>query len=98
MMIKQETIGYMTLKSDAAKIEALLTKQFDALCLSQCPIIEEIIDTQLFGFTKEVDFAKRVRLISDQEGSQLVNELETRINQLYLEIYQTQTQNEVHRN
>ena len=52
MMIKQETIGYVTLKSDAAKIEALLTKQFDALCLSQCPIIEEIIDTQLFGFTK----------------------------------------------
>ncbi|MDR7923697.1 DUF1507 family protein [Latilactobacillus sakei subsp. sakei] len=98
MMIKQETIGYMTLKSDAAKIEALLTKQFDALCLSQCPIIEEIIDTQLFGFTKEVDFAKRIRLISDQEGSKLVNELETRINQLYLEIYQTQAQNEVHRN
>lgn len=89
-MVEQQTIGYLTLKADAEKIQKLLTQQFKALCLSQCPIVEEIIDTQMFGFSKEVDFAKRVQLITPAEGSALVSELEESVNQIYTQIYQAQ--------
>lgn len=92
-MIEQQTVGYLTLKADVDKIQKLLTQQFKALCLSQCPIVEEIIDTQMFGFSKEVDFAKRVQLITADEGNDLVSNLEEQVNQIYNQIYQAQTLN-----
>ncbi|MDT7016808.1 DUF1507 family protein [Latilactobacillus curvatus] len=97
-MIEQKTTAYLTLETDALRIEQLLRAQIDALCMSQCPIIEEVIDTQLFGFSREVDFAKRMQLISAPQGATLMRELEERVNQIGMQVGQGQAEYERNRN
>lgn len=97
-MIEQETTAYRTLEADALRIEQLLGAQIDALCMSQCPVIEEVIDTQLFGFSREVDFAKRMQLISATQGATLMRELEERVNQIGTQAGQGQSEYERNRN
>ncbi|MFD1671178.1 DUF1507 family protein [Agrilactobacillus yilanensis] len=87
--LKQKN-GLEILKADGEKIRQDLTGQFGDLCLMQCPIVEEIIDTQMLVYSKEVDFAKRCGLISEQVATDLVNELSVEIEDLYQAITQNQ--------
>lgn len=90
--LKQKN-GLEILKADADKIRQDLAGQFGDLCLMQCPIVEEIIDTQMLVFTKEVDFAKRCGLITEQAAAELVNDLSIEIEDLYQAITQNQAEN-----
>ncbi|MCD2255268.1 DUF1507 family protein [Agrilactobacillus fermenti] len=80
------------LKTDAKKIRQELFGQFDELCLMQCPIVEEIMDTQMLVFSREVDFAKRCDLISKETALMLINDLSLEIEAFYQEITKKQTQ------
>lgn len=82
--------GLQILKADAEKIRQDLSGQFGDLCLMQCPIVEEIIDTQMLVYTKEVDFAKRCGIISEQVATELVNDLSIEIEDLYQAITENQ--------
>lgn len=82
--------GLEILKADGEQIRQDLSGQFDELCLMQCPIIEEIIDTQMLVYTKKVDFAKRCGLVSEEVGSSLVNDLSVEIEALYQAITKKQ--------
>lgn len=42
----------------------------------------------MYGFSKEVDFAVRLNLLSRSEGQQLMAELERQLNQMYNDIYE----------
>lgn len=64
------------LKADAVKILKLIQVQMDNLTMPQCPLYEDVLDTQMFGLSREIDFAVRLGLIEEQEGKNLLNELE----------------------
>ncbi|RJE90581.1 DUF1507 family protein [Paenibacillus sp. 1011MAR3C5] len=71
------------LQEDASKIEKLIEVQMENLTTRQCPLYEEVLDTQIYGFSKEVDFAIRAGLISEPAGKDIVNRLERNLAVLY---------------
>ncbi|RXZ77043.1 DUF1507 family protein [Paenibacillaceae bacterium] len=71
------------LQEDANKIEKLIEVQMENLATRKCPLYEEVLDTQMYGFSREVDFAVRAGLLPDAEGKQILSKLERNLAQLY---------------
>jgi uncharacterized protein YlaN (UPF0358 family) len=71
------------LQEDASKIEKLIEVQMENLTTRQCPLYEEVLDTQMYGFSREVDFATRAGLITEQTGKEIVSRLERNLAVLY---------------
>src|SRR5690625_808520 len=75
--------AYALLKSDAEQILRLIEVQMKNLTMPQCPLYEEFLDTQMFGLSREIDFPTRLDLISEEEGKQLLGDLERQLNILH---------------
>lgn len=71
------------LKADAQKILKLIEVQMENLTMPQCPLYEEVLDTQMFGLSREIDFAIRLELVSEQEGKQILSDLEKMLANLH---------------
>ncbi len=71
------------LQEDADKIAKLIEVQMENLTTRQCPLYEEVLDTQMYGLSREVDFAVRAGLISEMAGKELLSGLERNLAQLY---------------
>jgi uncharacterized protein YlaN (UPF0358 family) len=71
------------LKADALKIAQLIKVQMDHLTMPQCPLYEEVLDTQMFGLSKEIDFAVKLGLIERAEGKLLISSLEKELSVLH---------------
>ena len=59
----QETYQEKALKqlqADADKIAQLIKVQMDHLTMPQCPLYEEVLDTQMFGLSREIEFAVKL--------------------------------------
>jgi uncharacterized protein YlaN (UPF0358 family) len=71
------------LQEDASKIEKLIEVQMENLTTRQCPLYEEVLDTQMYGFSREVDFATRAGLIAEHAGKDIISRLERNLAVLY---------------
>ncbi|CAG7604254.1 hypothetical protein PAESOLCIP111_00679 [Paenibacillus solanacearum] len=71
------------IQEDADKIEKLIEVQMENLTTRQCPLYEEVLDTQMYGLSREIDFAIRAELISESSGKQIMIKLERNLAQLY---------------
>ncbi len=71
------------LQADAEKISKLIEVQMENLTTPQCPLYEEVLDTQMFGFSREIDFAVRLGLIDEATGKQLLDELEQKLTKIH---------------
>ncbi|XEC96953.1 DUF1507 family protein [Paenibacillus tarimensis] len=71
------------LQEDANKIEKLIEVQMENLATRKCPLYEEVLDTQMYGFSREVDFAVRAGLIPEVLGKDILSKLERNLAQLY---------------
>ncbi|HSJ37224.1 MAG TPA: YlaN family protein [Planococcus sp. (in: firmicutes)] len=71
------------LKADVLKIEQLIKVQMDNLTLPSCPLYEEVLDTQMFGLSREIDFAVKLGLIEKQDGKNLMDTLEKKLSLLH---------------
>jgi uncharacterized protein YlaN (UPF0358 family) len=74
------------LKEDAEKIAQLISVQLENLTLPKCPLYEEVLDTQMFGLSREIDFAVRAGLITREQGQQIIHDLERKLADLYSKI------------
>ncbi|RKD75495.1 MULTISPECIES: YlaN family protein [Sinobaca] len=83
MSVKAETEhkekAYALLVADAEKIRKLIEVQMENLTMPQCPLYEEVLDTQMFGLSREIDFAIRLNLIEDATGKHILSELERKL-------------------
>ena len=77
------------LQEDADRIKLLIRNQTNSLCISQCKAFEEVVDTQMYGFSRQVFFAEKVGILKRGEGQQMLSELEAELNRLYTELYET---------
>lgn len=77
----QNATAIQLLYDEADSIMQILNNQ-ETLCLS-CPIVEEIIDTKMYGFSEKVNFAIELGVVDDQQGNQLLSKLERDIRVLY---------------
>ncbi|REE88656.1 uncharacterized protein YlaN (UPF0358 family) [Paenibacillus taihuensis] len=71
------------LREDANKIEKLIEVQMENLTTRKCPLYEEVLDTQIYGFSREIDFAVRAGLVSEAAGKEMISKLERNLAQLY---------------
>jgi len=71
------------LEADAQKIRRLIEVQLANLTMPQCPLYEEVLDTQMFGLSRQIDFAVRLELIAAGEGKQLLESLEQQLSDLH---------------
>lgn len=71
------------LQEDANKIHRLIAVQLDNLTLPSCPLYEEVLDTQMFGLSREIDFAVRAGLITREDGREILDNLERKLAYLY---------------
>ncbi|HWO74839.1 MAG TPA: YlaN family protein [Bacillus sp. (in: firmicutes)] len=75
--------AYELLKADADKIFKLIKVQMDNLTMPQCPLYEEVLDTQMFGLSREIDFAVRLGLVDPKDGKELLDALERQLSVLH---------------
>ncbi|MBN3526047.1 YlaN family protein [Paenibacillus apiarius] len=71
------------LEDEAHQIEKLIQVQMENLATRYCPLYEEVLDTQMYGFSRQVDFAVRAGLVQENVGRQLVSKLERNLAILY---------------
>lgn len=86
VMSKQKNISnaaYDQLNADADRILQLIKVQIDNLTLPQCPLYEEVLDTQMYGLQKEVDFAVKLGLVDKEDGKALMLRLEKELSKLH---------------
>lgn len=85
-MPKQMNINsaaYEQLNQDADRILHLIKVQMDNLTMPPCPLYEEVLDTQMFGLQKEVDFAVKLGLVDKEDGKNLMLRLEKELSKLH---------------
>ena len=87
-IVKKEAIE--ALDQEASKIRQLITNQRNYQCITQCKAFEEVVDTQMFGFSKQVEYAQKIGVLSRKEGRQLVYQLEQELNDVYSSVYDEQ--------
>ncbi|PAQ14513.1 hypothetical protein CD798_10665 [Bacillaceae bacterium SAOS 7] len=83
MKVDHREKAYSLLKADAEKILRLIKVQMDNLTMPQCPLYEEVLDTQMFGLSREIDFAIRLGLVDEQDGKELIDSLERELSALH---------------
>ena len=71
------------LHADADKIAQLIKVQMDNLTMPSCPLYEEVLDTQMFGLSREIDFAVKLGLIEREQGKQILDSLEKELSLLH---------------
>lgn len=71
------------LQADADKIAQLIKVQMDHLTMPQCPLYEEVLDTQMFGLAREIDFAVKLGLIERSKGNEILSSLEKEMTVLH---------------
>jgi len=75
--------AYALLKADADKILKLIKVQMDNLTMPQCPLYEEVLDTQMYGLSREIDYAVRLGLVEVEQGKALLEQLERELSVLH---------------
>lgn len=68
IIVDHQQKAFELLKLDAEKILKLIRVQMDNLTMPQCPLYEEVLDTQMFGLSREIDFAVRLGLVDENDG------------------------------
>lgn len=76
-------VAYDQLNKDADRILQLIKVQMDNLTLPQCPLYEEVLDTQMFGLQKEVEFAVQLDLVDKEVGKEIMLRLEKELSKLH---------------
>jgi uncharacterized protein YlaN (UPF0358 family) len=74
------------LREDAEKIHQLIHVQLEHLTAPKCPLYEEVLDTQMFGLSREIDFAVRAGLIDREQGREIISDLERKLADLYTKV------------
>lgn len=77
------TAAYDQLNQDADRILQLIKVQIDNLTLPKCPLYEEVLDTQMYGLQKEVNFAVNLGLVDQEDGKALMQRLEKELSKLH---------------
>jgi uncharacterized protein YlaN (UPF0358 family) len=67
------------LKAESDKIEQLIQVQKDHLNLPECPVYMDVVDTQIYGLSRIIDFIVQLELISTEQGKEILIDLERRL-------------------
>ncbi len=71
---------------DIKKIEDLIEAQLAVQKYRECPLYQDVIDTQLFGISKELELAVEVGFVDKEYSKEVLENLENKLNSIYLDL------------
>ena len=95
MELSSESKARQLLEEEANRIRLLIKNQKHSLCIAHCKAFEEVVDTQMYGLSRQIAFAISLGAISNVSGQQILSDLERDLNRMYHEVYQEQQENEL---
>ena len=73
------------IEEDVAKIEDMISAYLSAKGSCACPLYQDVIDTQIYGLSKEISLAVEIGCLSNDAGRKILNELEQKAAAIYVD-------------
>ena len=74
------------LEEDVVKIEEMINACVSVKGQRKCPLYQDVIDTQIYGLTKEINLAVEIGCISQEAGRIILADLENKASEMYSNI------------
>ena len=74
------------IEEDVVKIEEMINACVSVKAQRKCPLYQDVIDTQIYGLTKEINLAVEIGCISQEAGRIILADLENKASEMYSNI------------
>ena len=74
------------IEEDVVKIEEMINACVSVKGQRKCPLYQDVIDTQIYGLTKEINLAVEIVCISQEAGRIILADLENKASEMYSNI------------
>ena len=74
------------IEEDVVKIEEMINACVSVKGQRKCPLYQDVIDTQIYGLTKEIKLAVEIGCISQEAGRIILADLENKASEMYSNI------------
>ena len=74
------------IEEDVVKIEEMSNACVSVKGQRKCPLYQDVIDTQIYGLTKEINLAVEIGCISQEAGRIILADLENKASEMYSNI------------
>ncbi|MGP6138787.1 DUF1507 family protein [Jeotgalibaca sp. A127] len=81
-------LAFQLLIDETEKVYTLIDSQKQHLCFAACPAFEEVVDTQLYGLSKQIDYAVKLGVLDQNAGMKILSDLEYSLNNMYTNYYE----------
>ena len=71
------------IEEDVVKIEEMINACVSVKGQRKCPLYQDVIDTQIYGLTKEINLAVEIGSISQEAGRIILADLENKASEMY---------------
>ena len=71
------------IEEDVVKIEEMINACVSVKGQRKCPLYQDVIDTQIYGLTKEINLAVEIGCISLESGRLILADLEDKASEMY---------------
>ncbi|MGX7068592.1 DUF1507 family protein [Gemella bergeri] len=71
------------IEEDIMKIEDMIEACLSVKGQKKCPLYQDVIDTQIFGLTKEINLAVEIGCITEEAGKKILTDLEDKAGMMY---------------
>ena len=71
------------IEEDVVKIEEMINACVSVKGQRKCPLYQDVIDTQIYGLTKEINLAVEIVCISQESGRLILADLEDKASEMY---------------
>ena len=72
-----------SIEEDVVKIEEMINACVSVKGQRKCPLYQDVIDTQIYGLTKEINLAVEIGCISQESGRLILADLEDKASEMY---------------
>ena len=71
------------IEEDVMRIEEMINACVAVRGERKCPLYQDVIDTQIYGLTKEINLAVEIGCISQESGRLILADLEDKASEMY---------------
>lgn len=72
-----------TIEEDIMKIEDMIEAFLSVKGDRTCPLYQDVIDTQIYGLTKEINIAVEIGCLTEEAGRKILTDLEDKASLMY---------------
>ena len=76
------------IEEDVMKIEEMINACVSVKGQRTCPLYQDVIDTQIYGLSKEINLAVEIGCISQEAGRIILADLEDKASEMYNTVIQ----------